>query len=260
MAAYGEDLAYIHHTGFASFSSRSAAGLLAILGRGRRHKGLVIDLGCGSGVWARMLSRAGYPVLGIDRSAAMISLARKNAPRAVFRSGSFLKAKLPRCDAVTALGEVLSYLFDRANGERELFRFFRRVHDALTPGGVFVFDLATPGQVAGPGPTRSYAVGGNWAVLVEKREDKRRCLLTRRIVTFRQVGSLFRRREELHRLHLFRESQVARALRRSGFRVRRLRGYGAVKFRAGVVGFLARKPAAFKAGEVDPLERRAAFD
>ena len=95
---------------------------------------------------------AGYRVLGIDISEAMIELSRNKVPEAEFRVGSLFEVEIPSCDAVTAVSEVLNYLFDAENEERGLGRLFRRVHDALVPGGVFIFDVLGPGQVP-PGAT-----------------------------------------------------------------------------------------------------------
>ena len=139
--AYHDDLAYIHDVGFGDFAKNSAPGLLEILRESQITTGLVVDLGCGSGIWARELSRADYDVLGIDISPAMIEIARNRVPRAEFRVESLLRARLPECGAVTSLGECVNYLFDRSNTIRRLRRLFDRVFAALRPGGVFVFDI-----------------------------------------------------------------------------------------------------------------------
>jgi len=65
LAGYQEDLAYIHDVGFGTFSSESAPALLEILHQKGINKGLVVDLGCGSGIWAKALTQAGYDVLGV---------------------------------------------------------------------------------------------------------------------------------------------------------------------------------------------------
>src|ERR1039458_9908001 len=88
MTAYDRDLAYIHDTGFTGFARKAAPGLLRLLRQNCVLGGRVVDAGCGSGVWARELSERGYDVLGIDISAHMIRLARRQAPAAKFQVGS----------------------------------------------------------------------------------------------------------------------------------------------------------------------------
>ena len=240
MKGYREDLAYIHDAGFGDFARQGGPGILKIFRQQGHCGGTVVDLGCGSGIWARQLVDAGYRVVGIDRSAAMLVLARRRAPQATFRRGSFLKVRLPRCDAVTALGEVFNYTFDSANGEAELSRLFRSVFTVLRPGGVFLFDIA--GRRRAPRRrTQSFTAGARWAVLVERQADARRQTLVRRITTFRKVGRLYRRTEEVHRLNLYRSANIKALLRHAGFRVRLLGGYGALRFAPGLTAFLACK-------------------
>ena len=242
MTAYDRDLAYIHHTGFTGFVKKAAPGLLRLLRQNGIPDGLVVDAGCGSGVWARQLTDRGYGVLGIDISADMIRLARRQAPAAKFKVGSFLSADLPPCDAVTAIGECVNYAFDRSSGKPGLARFFRRVHSALRPGGVFIFDIVEPGQVPEGPPQRRFLEGPSWAILLEVREDRRRRILTRQIVSFRRVGKFYRRGEETHRLHLYSSAEMLAELRRAGFEARVLGGYGRFRFAPAHAGFLARKP------------------
>lgn len=237
---YQADLAYIHDTGFTGFVTKSVPGLLRLLRHNRITSGLVVDAGCGSGVWARALCDAGYEALGIDQSPAMIRLARRNAPRAKFRVASFLDVKLPPCVAVTAIGECVNYAFDPGS-RKKLPTFFRRVHEALRPGGILVFDIVEPGQVGGA-PQRKFIEGPGWAVLVEAREDRKRTLLTRRITSFRRVGKLYRRSEEIHRLHSYTAAELLVDLKRAGFQARILRGYGRFRFAPAHAGLLARKP------------------
>ncbi len=236
MHGYQSDLAYIHDAGFGDFARKAAPGLLAILRRASIRSGLVVDLGCGSGIWAHELTRCGYDVVGIDISRPMIELARKRSPPARFVNASFLRAKLPRCEAVTAIGECFNYTFDERNSRCELGRFFRRVYEALCSGGVFIFDIAEPGQAA----HRAYAEGQNWAILAEA--EPRRDILIRRMTTFRKVGKLYRRSQETHRLHLYSSSDVAAELRRAGFAVRTLRTYGSMRLPPAHIAFVATKP------------------
>ena len=241
---YGKDLAYIHDVGFGGFVLGAAPGLLKILARSGVREGLVVDLGCGSGLWAKKLTDAGYNVLGIDVSEAMVGISRSRVPEAEFRVASLFEVDIPPCNAVTAVGEVLNYLFDPANdGERALDRLFGRIHDALTPGGIFVFDVAEPGQVKRLTPTRAFTEGGDWVVLVEREEDRERKTLIRRIVTFRKAGDYYRRTDEVHRQRLYGSAEIADKLRRAGFRVRVTRGYGRYRLPEAHAAFIARKPA-----------------
>jgi SAM-dependent methyltransferase len=239
--AYAEDLAYTHDVGFGDFARSAAPGLLVLLRQNGIRSGLVVDLGCGSGIWAGTLTDAGYDVLGIDYSAAMIALARKNAPRARFRHGSYLTAALPPCDAVTSIGECLCYLFDRGENDK-LTGLFARVYAALRPGGVFVFDILEPGQLPGGKPLRRHRTGDDWAVMVEGEEDPARQVLTRNITCFRRVGKLYRRSEEVHRQRLCRGRDLAVPLGKAGFRVRLLRGYGRFRLGRAKAVLLGRKP------------------
>src|ERR1700739_3453490 len=109
MRGYRADLASIHDAAFSDYGQKAAPGLLRILRRSGINGGLVIDLGCGSGRWARELNRNGYVGLGGDQSPAFIRLARTVAPQSRFVCASLLRVKLPECDAVTSIGECFNY-------------------------------------------------------------------------------------------------------------------------------------------------------
>src|SRR5207253_656111 len=100
--SYGRDLAHVHDTGFGDFARRAAPHLLRRLASAGVRAGLVADLGCGSGIWARALADAGYEVLGVDLSADMLAIARSRVPEARFVHASFLDASLPQCSGITA--------------------------------------------------------------------------------------------------------------------------------------------------------------
>ena len=238
---YRDDLAYVHDAGFAGHAIKSAPGLLRILARSGIHSGLVVDLGCGSGVWAAELIRAGYRVLGIDISEPMIRIARKRAPSAEFRVSSLFSATIPRCSAVTSIGECLNYMFDSTPGTSVLKSLFRRVHRALEPGGIFVFDIAEPGQVRAENTSKGFTEGEDWIVLVDKNEDYRRSILTRRIITLRKVGQHYRRLDELHRQRLFKVRDITGLLRQAGFSVRTLRRFGSYSLPNRHAALIARK-------------------
>jgi SAM-dependent methyltransferase len=193
---YERDLAYIHDRGFGEFARSSAPGLLKLFRQNGITEGAVVDLGCGSGIWARALADGGYAVVGVDLSSAMIELARQRVPDATFHVRSFLEFPMPTCRAVTALGEVVNYLFDPKNSLRTLRRVCKGIFDALTPRGLLVFDVAEPGRCRGV--MQRFMEGEDWTCLVECHQDVANQQLTRRIVSFRKVGDTYRRHEETH--------------------------------------------------------------
>jgi SAM-dependent methyltransferase len=240
--AYRDDLAYIHDAGFGFVAEAAAPAVIATLRKSGIQRGLVVDLGCGSGIFAKHIAAAGYDVLGYDQSAAMVRLARSRVPAGDFRVGSFLTARLPACVAVTAMGEIFNYLFDANNKPAQLPRLFERVYAAIEPGGWFIFDVATPGRGGQAGSYRGYREGDDWACLFSSEEDRKRKILTREITSFRKHGPTYRRDHEVHRLRLYDPAAIAAQLRHLGFRVRMRRGYGKLRLPRGTAVFFARKP------------------
>lgn len=241
MAGYDADLAFVHDVGFGTFSEKAGPGLIALLEKRGIDRGLVVDLGCGSGIWAAEASRAGYDVLGIDQSEAMIALARKRAPRrAGFRVASFFKTDLPQCDVVTSLGECLGYRFDERSGLPNLTRLFSKVHTALRKDGLFIFDLADPKRGSADG-RRVCWDEDDWALFLDETKSKDSKHLTRRITTFRRRGNSFRRTQEVHELWLYPPRQILSALRKLGFKAQTLKQYGDHPFPKGLTAYVARK-------------------
>jgi SAM-dependent methyltransferase len=231
---YGRDLAFIHEAGFGDFARSAAPGLIARLRRSGIRRGLVVELGCGSGAATRGLAAAGYDVLGLDASIEMIRLARRNAPRARISLARLPDAVLPPCDAVVAVGEVLNYMPRRGDFDA----LFRRVFGALRPSGAFIFDAKQPGSTPS-GATRGRA-GKDWAVLATSTEMMGGTL-TREIVSFRRDGSTYRRSDETHRLTLLTARDLTSRLRAAGFSVRTARAYGKFRLPAGHVLIEARR-------------------
>ncbi|HEY6392260.1 MAG TPA: class I SAM-dependent methyltransferase [Bryobacteraceae bacterium] len=231
---------------------KAAPGLLRILRKNGVTDGLVVDLGCGSGRWAAELNRAGYRVLGVDQSAAMIGLARKIAPDSRFKIASLLRAALPSCDAITSIGECLNYCFDEKNSRAELLGLFRRAHRALRPGGVLVFDIAEPGRIPRSMPQTRLIEGRDWSLFVSASGDRAQNTLRREIVCFRKLGGHYRRSREIHNLRLYRASDLIQDLERCGFAARKIAGYGDFRFPRGIAGVLARMP--------EPMASTASWD
>jgi SAM-dependent methyltransferase len=221
---YNSDLAYIHDREFGEFARKSSKKIIETIGS-RFKKGLVIDLGCGSGILSEILVKNNFDVMGIDLSQSMINIAVKRVPSGKFIAGSFYKEKIHNCIAVVSTGECLNYIFDGTINSSSLKSLFRKVHSALIKGGFFIFDLLEPGQLK-DNKEKLFVENNEWAVLVEKDENKREKILTRRIITFRKRGNKYTRNEEIHKQKLFSSQLIISELRSLGFAVKKYKGYG----------------------------------
>ncbi len=241
-ALYGDDLAYIHARGFADFARAAAGVVIERLGDAGIADGLVIDLGCGDGSLLREITARGFDGLGVEPSPAVAARARQTAPRAeVVVASAHDASRFPPCVAVTAIGEVLSYLDPDSMDPPPLSRTLEHLHAALDPGGVLVFDLVC--DSAGRLDGRSWRVGPDWALLTDVSEDVDAALLTREIITFRQLvpDGGYRRGAERHRLVVHRASDVLDLLTALGFAVETADGYGSHRLPPHRTVFLCRR-------------------
>jgi len=99
----------------------------------------ILDLCCGTGQLAQVLSAMRYRVTGIDGSADMLTLARQNAPSVDFIQSDARSFKLPhKYQAVISTYDSLNHIMS----VEELTEVFTNVHRTLRKGGKFLFDLS----------------------------------------------------------------------------------------------------------------------
>jgi len=110
--------------------SADEADLLALVPRGCR----ALEIGCGTGDFARALEGRGVRVTGIDLSPEMIALARRRAPHAALVLADFMTWPAPaRFDCVVSIATLHHLPFEPA---------LARMAQLLRPGGVLlVHDL-----------------------------------------------------------------------------------------------------------------------
>lgn len=105
-----------------------------LLFTGRHQK--VLDLGCGTGFFLKMLLTKHSHVWGIDASAAAIKIASKIKNATVVYGN--IETGLPYANGqftVVTAGEIIEHLYDTTY-------FLQEIHRILTPGGQLV--LSTP--------------------------------------------------------------------------------------------------------------------
>lgn len=102
----------------------------------------ILDVCCGLGRHAVVLTGLGYDVVGVDRDAGAIATAAKHAPQARFVKGDqrTLDGVDGPFDAVLVLWQSFGY-FDRDENNAVL----QRLASVLRPGGRLLLDLYHPG-------------------------------------------------------------------------------------------------------------------
>jgi len=237
---YRGDLALVHDLGFGFHADRCAPGILALLEPVRQRRGLVLELGCGTGRLTRHLVDAGHRVLAADASPAMLERARRAVPGAV-KIGQLVLPDdpLPRADAVVSVGHVLNYLPDLAAVTSALVA----IAGALRPGGVLAIDLCDLRYGEARRDTPDVArVGDEWAIISRMsipRPD--RCV--REITTFvRTADGSWRRDDERHDNVLVDTATVPALLQAHGLEVAVGTAFGSEELPAGLMTVIGVRP------------------
>lgn len=97
----------------------------------------LLDMACGTGSHAKLLSPKGFAVTGVDVSEKMLAVARKKNPGIFFVSGD-MRTFIPteKFGVVLCFHNAILYNQDQSQMRATLSNFF----SALEPGGVVVFD------------------------------------------------------------------------------------------------------------------------
>jgi len=222
--------------GWESYSRRMFPYLVKVLRRHRIEIGTVAELACGTGTLAIALSREGYRVVGVDLSEAMLQVARDKAEQAG-AAVTFLQQDIRRLtlkspvDLATCFFDSMNYLLSYG----DLVKTFSRVHRALKPRGLFIFDMNTPTGLASHWDTHDGSRDlGDVAIIGSSQYDSKAMLGTIRITVFRKVSSggissLYERFSEVHTERAYGADEVRSALQEG--RLKPLSSYDCMTFR-----------------------------
>lgn len=108
---------------------------LKLLGKIKGKK--ILDFGCGTGIYAKLLTKKGAIVKGFDISPNMVEIAKRENPKLDLRLGSGNKIPFNEKFDIVLAPLVLNYLEDWN-------KVFKQIKKLLTKEGVFIFSMRNP--------------------------------------------------------------------------------------------------------------------
>lgn len=122
----------------------------------------LLDLGCGPGLYCKRFSALGYEVTGVDLSERSLRYAGEHDPLTSYIRQNYLELTYREAfDAVTMI-----YCDYAALTLPERHSLLERIHAALKPGGVFLFDVFSNVYFRRKAEGKSWSVnpdGGFWS-------------------------------------------------------------------------------------------------
>lgn len=238
---YRRDLATAHHRGFGFHAAACAPGIIGLLQPVRSRQGLVLELGCGSGLLTKELVAAGHNVLATDASAAMLEIAREVVGDAAdVRQLTLPDDRLPEADAIVAVGHPMNYLADLDAFNRALIA----IADAVRPGGLVGFDVCDLewGRLRQDAPPLARAEL-DWAMITEFSVPSPDRFIRDLTVFLPNEDGSWRRDSEHHENVLVDVSHIPPLLREHGVDARISSSFGTETLPDGLLAIIGQRPA-----------------
>lgn len=177
----------------------------------------LLDLCCGTGQLARLLTDRGHVVTGLDGSEAMLRYARENAPNAAFVCADARAFELPtQFAAAVSTYDSLNHIMKLADLEQVFANVFRH----LQPGGVLVFDMNLESGYASRWEGQSNIVSGHSVVAMHSMYDVKEKVATAWLTLFTRYPedmSLWRRKSLFLSQRAYSVEELTGALASAGF-------------------------------------------
>ena len=97
----------------------------------------VLDIGCGAGIYAKIMTQKGARVKGFDITPKMLEIAKRENPNLDLRKGSFSKIPFKEKFDIVIAPLVIDYVENWDNG-------FKEVRRVLKKDGYFIFSVGNP--------------------------------------------------------------------------------------------------------------------
>ena len=180
--------------------------------------GLVLELGCGTGVLTRKLAAKGYDMIGVDYSEDMLEIAMDHRQEGEdilyllqdmreFELYGTVRAAVSICDSMNYIVEY-----------QDLVQVMKLVNNYLDPGGIFIFDLNTPykyEEILGENTFAENRPEGSF--IWENYYDGETGINEYDLTLFvREKEGIYRKFEETHYQRAYELEQVRRAIKEAG--------------------------------------------
>ena len=130
--------------------------------------GEVVELGCGKGHLAKAIWNRGHQVMGIDRNARSIQLAKKLYPQIPFVRADIRKLEFPDASFdTTVLSEVLEHVNQAASTQ-----ILDKAWSLIRPGGRLVVSVPNENLIRHPNHVRQFNIRSLKAVLKQYGRPK----------------------------------------------------------------------------------------
>lgn len=104
-------------------------------------KGVLIDLGCGTGITTIPWIKEFDKVIGIELSKPMLKEAKKKSKKVRWLNQDIVHLKIKeKADVITCHFDVLNHILRK----RDLQKVFNNIYETLNAGGLFIFDMMSP--------------------------------------------------------------------------------------------------------------------
>lgn len=190
-----------------------------------------VDLACGTGSVALILSEMGLQVTGVDLSEEMLTVAMDKASvlnhPPMFVCQSLQELHLPRgVDLAVCALDSLDYITKPEDCQEAI----QRIYKALNPGGIFIFDVNTPEKLRAMDGQMFLDEDDDVYCVWRGEFDEATNICSYGMDLFQRQGKVWHRSFEEHREYAYSQAQLTAYLRAAGFM--RIRVYGDQRFEA----------------------------
>jgi SAM-dependent methyltransferase len=179
------------------------------------ERGRILDVCCGTGYLAGLLTGLGFRVAGIDASPVMIAFARENVPEAEFCADDAAHFHFgPEFDGAVSTFDSLNHILSL----EELQAAFCNTAAALKPGAVFAFDmLLEDAYQTHWGESFALVRDDHVLTITGSGYDFRSRLACCTVTMFRLVEGSWRRTDVTIEERCYTSREIETALQRAGF-------------------------------------------